>query len=124
MIQIDFINKPKECIPEYFINKHGYKHLYDQNGKYHSYNDLPAIITVAGAKHWYKHGEKHRDNDLPACVYPDGTKYWYFDGYLHRNNGLPAVITLNGKKEYWFYGRKQNKFLALSKKYIYIAEYD
>jgi len=53
---------------------------YNENGKLHSYNDLPAVTTTNGSKWWYKNGELHRDNDLPAVVFPTGTKEWWLNG--------------------------------------------
>jgi len=80
MIQIDFTTKP-----EYVIDKWGYKRLCDENGNLHSYNDLPACVSINGAKYWYKHG------------------------LLHRNSDLPAYIGSNGIKEYWVNGKRINK---------------
>ena len=56
MITIDFSVK-SEVIPEYVVDKYGVKRLLDENGRLHSYNDMPAIITTQGIKHWYKHGK-------------------------------------------------------------------
>jgi len=80
MINIDFTTKPKETMPEYVDDGHGNKHLYDENGRQHSYNDLPAIIWATGAKVWFNHGVIHRGNDLPAMIGSTGTKYWYENG--------------------------------------------
>ena len=45
---------------------------YDENYRLHSYNDLPAVITIFGKTlhglAWYKHGELHRENGEPAYV--------------------------------------------------------
>jgi len=106
MITIDFVTKPKEIIPEYVTDEYGYKHLFDENGKYNSYDDFPAVVWPTGTKFWFKHGKYHRDNDLPAIVYSDGTKFWFKNGKCHRDNDLPAVICLNGKKEWWLNGKR------------------
>jgi len=75
MIKIDFTTKP--TIPEYVIDKWGYKRLCDENGNLHSYNDLPAFVYEDGTANWFKHGTRHRDNGLPAIVYSWGsTEYW------------------------------------------------
>ena len=76
MIEIDFTTKP-EIAPEYFVDKSGAKYLYDDNRKYHSYNDLPAVIYSDGSKFWFKHGLIHRNNNLPAVVRYNGLKVWY-----------------------------------------------
>ena len=77
MIKIDFTTKPKEIAPEYVDYGCGYKCTKDKNGRYHSYNDLPAWIWPDGTKYWYKNGLKHRDNGLPAIIWSDGYKeYW------------------------------------------------
>ena len=105
MITIDFTTKP-EITPEYFVSSWGDKFLYDENGKTHSYNALPAIIWSDGAKEWHHHGKYHSYNDLPDIVYPNGTKLWHKYGKLHRDNNLPAVIWADGSKEYWVNGMR------------------
>ena len=75
MIKIDFTTKP--TIPKYILDSHEYKYLFDENGKLHSYNDLPAVIQPDGTKWWHKHGVLHRDNNLPSVMYSWGKKeYW------------------------------------------------
>ena len=83
---------------------HGW-YTVDENNKYNSYNDQPAIsvsshleigendesFDVEGFDAWYKHGELHRDNDLPAMIKNNGNKYWYINGIfiryeLNKNN--------------------------------------
>jgi len=78
MIKIDFTTKP--TIPYYILNTFGDKCTYDENGRQHSYNDLPAIITTYGSKYWYKHGLPHRDNGLPAVIIFDGRKQYWVNG--------------------------------------------
>jgi len=123
---------PTITIPDYILNKFGNKCLYDENGQYHSYNDLPAIIMSSGTKFWYKHGNYHRENDLPAIVWPNGTQEYYKNGVeykpkitipdyvsnylgdkctcdenglLHSYNDLPAVIMSNGTQEWHKHGK-------------------
>jgi len=88
MITIDFTTEPKEFIPEYVEDKYGIKRLSDENGKLHSYNDLPAIIRPNGTKVWFKHGLKHRENNLPAIIYPIGTKEYWINGKFIRHENL------------------------------------
>ena len=80
MIKIDFTIKPKEIIPEYITDRYGTKRLYDENVKFHSYNDLPAVIYPCGSKEWWKHGKVHRDNGLPAINYSWGRKEYWING--------------------------------------------
>jgi hypothetical protein len=49
-------------------------------GKFHSFNDQPAVIWTNGTKWWYQHGKLHRDNDQPAVIHVDGLKLWYQHG--------------------------------------------
>ena len=79
MIEIDFTTKPKEITPSY-VTKAGVNYLYDENGEWHSYNDLPAIVFKSGERHWYKHGIRHRDNDLPAIIWAGGAEQYYVNG--------------------------------------------
>ena len=76
MINIDFTTKHKEITPEYIVKKDGYKCLYNEMGKLHSYNDMPAVIYPDGTKLWCKHGKLHRGNGLPAMISSTGTNYW------------------------------------------------
>jgi len=52
-----------------------------KSGLLHSENDKPAIESVNGDKHWYKHGVQHRE-DYPAIVYADDNTEdeFYFNG--------------------------------------------
>jgi len=100
MIEIDFTTKPsknksKDIIPEYVVDKWGYKRLYDENGQLHSYNDLPAWIWPEGTKIWYIHGLTHRGNGLPAIIYSDGVKEW------HENNVFIRDESPNDKNRFY-----------------------
>ena len=79
MIQIDFTTRA-DIVPDYIVDEWGIKRIYDENGELHSYNDLPAVITPLGSKHWYKHGKLHRENGLPAISYSGGQKEYWIDG--------------------------------------------
>ena len=74
------------------------KTAYYLQGKYHNFNDLPAIIWASGTKNWYQKGLPHRDNDLPAVIYEDNSQFWYQAGLLHRDNDKPAIIHPNVSK--------------------------
>lgn len=50
------------------------------NGKYHSYNDMPASIHVNGDMYWLKNGLLHRDDDKPAIINTNGRAEWWVDG--------------------------------------------
>lgn len=78
MINIDFTTK-SEVIPEY-TKKGDCLYLYDENGKLHSYNDLPAVITSLNSKHWYNHGLLHRNNGKPAITTYFGLEICYENG--------------------------------------------
>ncbi len=49
------------------------------DGKLHSFNDMPAISYICGAKYWYKNGVLHRDNG-PAIILYSGYAAWFIDG--------------------------------------------
>ena len=80
-------------------------YYFDENGKYHRENDLPAIEYANGTKEWYKNGLRHRENDLPAIEMADGTNEWYQNGNRHRDNDLPAVEWDDGSKEWYINGK-------------------
>ena len=51
-----------------------------------------------GTKRWYNDkGKLHRENGLPAIEWANGDKEWFLNGKLHRENG-PAVESANGTK--------------------------
>lgn len=75
---------------------------------YHSFDDLPAIVTRCSNKYWCTYGKLHRDDDLPAVEMVNGYKSWYRNGVRHRDNNQPAIIvcssidpTLIIKREYY-----------------------
>ena len=75
-----------------------------EHGLLHSYDDLPAVDYLTGAKHWYQNGLRHRDGDLPASEDADGSKEWWTggeDNKRHRDSDLPAVENSDGTKEWW-----------------------
>jgi hypothetical protein len=70
---------------EYHFNPETkFKYTKDNNGKFHSYNDKPAIDYYDGSeiKIWMKHGLMHRDtlddnnNPLPALITKDKQEYY------------------------------------------------
>jgi hypothetical protein len=79
---------------------------YLYRGKFHSFNDQPAIIWTNGTKWWYYHGEIHRDNDQPAIINSGGTKMWYQHGELHRDNDQPAIIRSDKSKQWYQHGTR------------------
>ena len=84
-------------------------YYFNENGKYHRENDLPAIEYANGTKEWWLNGKLHRENDLPAVEYASGTKHWYQNGELHRDNDLPAIERANGNKEWYQNGKLYRK---------------
>ena len=56
---------------------------FDESGQFHSYDDEPALITVAYSK-WFHHGRLHR-LDGPAIEYFDGKKEWVIDNHFCYN---------------------------------------
>lgn len=63
----------------YTVDKHGNLCTYDEEGRFHSYDDDPAMIRENGSRYWMRHGKYHRENGQPAIVTALGTKYWYED---------------------------------------------
>ena len=72
---------------------------YNEKGKIHREDGLPAIEFNDGGKLWYNNGEKHR-TDGPAVEYSNGYKSYYIKGKRHREDG-PAVEFIDGEK--WWY---------------------
>ena len=81
------------------VEKNGNVYWYVE-GKLHSVDDKPAVITHHGNNYWYSKGAIHRDGDLPAVVTGHGNLRWFKNGICHRDGNLPAVIRRNGQK-YW-----------------------
>lgn len=63
----------------------------DEQGRFHSYNDEPAIVIAT-------HYESQESSE--ELVEVEGYKAWYKEGKLHRE-GAPAVIRDSGKK-FWY----------------------
>lgn len=68
-------------------------------GKYHSYNNIPAVQCPRQGNQWLHYGVLHRENDLPAWVTPRGAKYYYYHGVLHREGNMPRHTILPGTKQ-------------------------
>ena len=86
-----------------------------KNGKAHSYDDAPAIISQYNLgrrrrkiiqEEWYKEGELHKENDNPAIIASSGHKEWWYKGKLHRENDKPAVIMDTRRKLYFYNGKE------------------
>lgn len=69
----------------------------DEDGRHHSFNDKPSIISKNGSKWWHQHGELHRDNDEPAQI-TKKSKTWFKWGQMHRV-GKPAYIEYEKDKK-------------------------
>jgi hypothetical protein len=78
------------------------------NGKFHSFNDDPAINYAHGMKMWVKDGKLSRISG-PA-VSSSNLREWWIDGKLHRDEkdekglSLPAIIFSHGDQshEAWY----------------------
>lgn len=66
------------------MSKHPYrivKSTRDEEGRYHSYNDEPALVQDDGALYWlywYRHDEVHRTTG-PAVISTSGRCLFYID---------------------------------------------
>jgi len=96
---------------DYVLDEYGNRCTY-LDGKLHSYDDKPAVISPDDTQLWYKNGKRHRDNDLPAVIYADSEQWWFQNDKLHRDNVKdssftgPAKIYANGDAEWWIGGVK------------------
>jgi hypothetical protein len=87
----------------------------DEDGKYHSYDDNPAIIYMDNCINiWMKHGVVHRDNEhrkndnKPAVIYNE-VQMFYKNGLLHNDRiGTSSVLLTNGYNDC----RKKNSFMV------------
>jgi hypothetical protein len=105
-------SKPDKIIEKYKLTDYEW---YDEDGKLHRDNDLPARITfnknIIFKEEWYLHGLLHRKENKPAIIqYREGTNdilwsEWLLNGARHREDG-PAFILYNenGKliREEWY----------------------
>ena len=89
------------------------ENTYDKNGKLHSYDNKPAVVSEFGYSQWYKHGKLHCENDLPAHMGRKNHKEWWYEGRLHRDIGL-AIQHSNGVMSWYKHGLY--KFLFYDKK--------
>ena len=65
-----------------------------KNGKVHSENDKPAIVSSDGIKIWYKNGLIHRDNNKPAIIYQSGMVEYWKNGVQYNPEFLKTTIKL------------------------------
>lgn len=63
-----------------------------KEGKFHSYNDEPAIVFHTGSRIWYLNGVKTRIGG-PAEIYSDGRIRWYLDDDLLSYNSYIERIS-------------------------------
>jgi hypothetical protein len=92
---------------------------FDDDGKFHSINDEPAVITVGGIKAWFKNGALHRSTvdpqtniTLPAFVKKgpstnEKLEEWWINDEQHREDidpktgkSMPAEIFLSADSSY------------------------
>jgi len=87
-------------------DRYGNKKWYNEEGKLHRDNYLPAVDCPGVYKRWYQNGKLHRDVDEPAIIWVTGTKIWYKNDKLHREVG-PASESHDGTKV-WFQNDKRH----------------
>lgn len=68
----------------------------DDKGRFHSFDDQPALAKEDRVKIWAKHGAIHRDNDNPAIIVEQiGQQVWCQNGLAHREGDKPAQTWVN-----------------------------
>jgi len=60
--------------PEIFDN--GDKYWYDDKGKFHRDNDLPAIVWIGNVNCWYFHGKRHRTFGINCSIFTQPLWTW------------------------------------------------
>lgn len=71
-----------------FSDDFQYKYTVDDNGKFHSYNDMPAIDFLHyNMKIWYEHGLRHRLEIYGPALISDNVIEYYNKDKLHREMG-------------------------------------
>jgi hypothetical protein len=85
--------------PEDKFNSFNELETFDENGKYHSYNDEPSLVVYDGNGKlfcWHSHGEIFREDDKPASIRVSPVFYRTYDANnnLHSYDGMPSVINI------------------------------
>jgi HSP20 family molecular chaperone IbpA len=88
-------------------DEHSFVEAWYKHGVLHRDGDMYAVNDQNYEKRWYKHGLLHRDGDLPAIEDIDENKAWYKHGVLHRDGDLPAFIGKNGTMKWYINGEVQ-----------------
>jgi len=104
-------------------DRYGNKKWYNEEGKLHRDNELPAVDSPGVYKRWYKNDKLHREV-RPASKSNDGTKVWFQNDKRHNLNG-PA-ITWSSEIKAWFIEDKQYKeeeFKKVIKRRIELAHW-
>lgn len=81
----------------------------DDEGRPHSYDDMPASQRYDHGfkvRKWFRNGYPHRDGGLPSEISDDGSMRYFVNGKLHRTDG-PAVIKADGTELYFIEGMPQ-----------------
>jgi hypothetical protein len=80
---------------------------YDEEGRLHRDDDLPAIEKASGFRAWFRHGVPWRkDPTLPHEIDQYGTMMWRdADNLLHRDDDLPAYVTKTGQMKWIRHGK-------------------
>jgi len=76
---------------------------YDEEGKRHRDNGLPAVIRDNGEMRWCYHGVTHRIGQ-PACKKPDGSYFYYHYGKLHNLSGHASYNADKRIRTWWVDG--------------------
>ena len=102
-------NEPTE------ITHQGAKIWLNSEGKWHSYNDHPAVIWPSGDYWWFRDGHSHRDNNLPAMVRLDGMCTWYINGNYIKSQYCTDEEIEEFKKPYYLQRESKIKFNRFEK---------
>ena len=99
-LQEEIKNRNYKIIHKEVLSYRGYNYTIG-NGKLHSFNEAPAMITSSGERRYYNMGVLHRENDMPAIIGPRGTRVYFNNGVIHRDGDLPAIIYPDDSMAYY-----------------------
>jgi hypothetical protein len=67
------------------------KFSYDDDGKFHSKDNQPAIHYSNGNRFWFSHGVLHRE-DGPAIKWCDGRDEYYLKGVKYSEEDYYSIV--------------------------------
>ncbi len=68
------------AVPVVAVSKPEDPRLTYRDGKLHSFDDQPALVSARGRREWFDNGVRHREDGKPAVISETGEMKWFCNG--------------------------------------------